>query len=209
MFNLWNINQILNIFNKKKIVIANVFLNIQTVKYLVGPLSKSTVSEHLSTVNMLKGSKHLWKMPEGTFIIFFHHSERKWFGKYLPYWSLKSQGSLLTHRRSITIILFGIVEFAVPYSNAIILKTKTLFSVLSVHLWNLHQILNKFEKRKIVIANVFPKLQTVKDSVRRFSKKRRFRTSFDSQYVKGPQTIVKSAWEHIYQIFRSLSREMV
>ena len=32
----------------------------------------------------------------------------------------------------------------------------------------------------IVIANVFSKLETVKDYVRQLSKKRRFRTSFDS-----------------------------
>ena len=44
----------------------------------------------------------------------------------------------------------------------------------------------------IVIANVFRKLQTVKDLVRPLSKKSRFRTPFDSQHVKGSQTLVKS-----------------
>ena len=33
---------------------------------------KTAVSEHPSTVDMLKGPKHLSKMPETTFIIFFH-----------------------------------------------------------------------------------------------------------------------------------------
>ena len=32
---------------------------------------KSAVSEHLSTVNMLKGPKHLWNLQESTFIFFF------------------------------------------------------------------------------------------------------------------------------------------
>ena len=36
---------------------------------------KSAVPEHPSTVNMLKGSKHLWNLHETTFIIFFHYSE--------------------------------------------------------------------------------------------------------------------------------------
>ena len=45
----------------------------------------------------------------------------------------------------------------------------------------------------IFIGIVFTKLQTVKDLVRPLSKKRRFRTPFESQHVKGPQTIVKSA----------------
>ena len=33
---------------------------------------ESTVSEHLSTVNMLKSPKHLWIQHENSFIIFFH-----------------------------------------------------------------------------------------------------------------------------------------
>ena len=45
----------------------------------------------------------------------------------------------------------------------------------------------------IVIATSFQKLQTVKDFVRAISKKHRFRTPFDSQHVKGSQTVVKSA----------------
>ena len=45
----------------------------------------------------------------------------------------------------------------------------------------------------IAIANVFPKLQTVKEFVRSLSRKRRFRTPFDSQHIKGFQTLVKSA----------------
>ena len=60
------------------------------------------------------------------------------------------------------------------------------------HFWNLHQILNRLNKRTIVLANVFPKLQTVKNLVRLLSKKRRFTTRFDSQHVKGSQMLVKS-----------------
>ena len=45
----------------------------------------------------------------------------------------------------------------------------------------------------IVIATLFPKLQTVKNVVRPLSKKHRSRTNFDSQHVKGSQTLVKSA----------------
>ena len=51
-----------------------------------------------------------------------------------------------------------------------------------------------------VQANVFPKLQLVKDLVRPLSKKRRFTTSFESQHVKASQTLVKSRWEHFYHI---------
>ena len=61
--------------------------------------------------------------------------------------------------------------------------------------------LKHFQKKKIIIANVFPKLRTVEDLVKSLSKKRRFRTSFDSEHVKGSKTIVKSAWESFYQCF--------
>ena len=44
----------------------------------------------------------------------------------------------------------------------------------------------------IFIALVFTKLQTLKDFVRPLSKKRHFRTPFESQHVKGSQTLVKS-----------------
>ena len=92
LFHLWNLHQILNIFKKYNILIANVFPKLQTVKDLVRPLSKKniTVSEHPLTVNMLKGPKDLRNLHESTFIIFFYHSEGKWFQKDLPYWSLKS-----------------------------------------------------------------------------------------------------------------------
>ena len=46
-----------------------------------------------------------------------------------------------------------------------------------------------------VIANVFPKLQTVNDLVKPLSRKRSFRKSFGSQHVKGSQILVKSAGE--------------
>ena len=40
-------------------------------------------------------------------------------------------------------------------------QNKKHFLGFLIHLWNLHQILNIFKKKKILIANVFPKLTTV------------------------------------------------
>ena len=45
----------------------------------------------------------------------------------------------------------------------------------------------------IVIATLFRELQSVKDLVRPLSKKHLFRGPFDSQHVKGSQTLAKSA----------------
>ena len=44
----------------------------------------------------------------------------------------------------------------------------------------------------MVLATLLRKLQTVKDLVTPLSKKLRFRTPFDSEHVKGCQTLVKS-----------------
>ena len=61
----------------------------------------------------------------------------------------------------------------------------------------------------IVQANVIPKLRTVKNMIKPLSKKDLFRTSFDSQHVKGSQTLVKFVWKHFYQFFQSLWGEII
>ena len=72
-------------FEKKKmIIIATLFRKLETVKDLVRPLLKNTVSENPMTFKMLKGTKLLQNLHEDTFITFFHHSERTSFGKCLP-----------------------------------------------------------------------------------------------------------------------------
>ena len=54
-----------------------------------------------------------------------------------------------------------------------------------LHFLNPHQILNICKEMMLVIANVFAELQTVNILVRPLSKKRRFRTRFDSEHVKA------------------------
>ena len=44
--------------------------------------------------------------------------------------------------------------------------------------------------------------------VRSFTKKRRIRTSFDGQHVKGSKTLVKLSWEHFYHNFPPLWGEL-
>ena len=73
---------------------------------------------------------------------------------------------------------------------------------------NLHQISNILKKWMIVIANVFPKLQTVKILVISLSKKRCFRTCFDSQHVKPSQILEKSPGERFYHVFSSFSLKL-
>ena len=105
--------------------------------------------------------------------------------------------------------LYGLWEFVVPYSNPVILTTKNIFSVS----YSIYGIAIKFwtfwKKKKIVIANVFPKLATVQGLVTPLSIQRRLKTCFDSQHVERFKTLVKSSWAHFYQIFSSLWGEMI
>ena len=50
------------------------------------------------------------------------------------------------------------------------LKNRNLFLIFLFSFWNLYRVLNILKKMMIVIANVFPKLQTVKILVRPLSK---------------------------------------
>ena len=95
----------------------------------------------------------------------------------------------------------GLWEFAAPYSNRVILKTKKHFLGFLFHLANLHQNLNISKKKKIVIANVFPKLVTVQGLDTALTIQRRLKTFFNSQHVKRFPTLVESSWEHFYHIF--------
>ena len=121
---------------------------------------------------------------------------------------MKSEGCLLTHWLTMRIIPLGILGICSSLFKFNYLRNGKLFLNFLFHLWNLHQILKIFEKKMIAITNVFPKLKTAKDLVKKLSRKGRFRTSFDSQNVNGCQTLVKSTWEHFYHIFGSLQREM-
>ena len=68
------------------------FRNYRLSKTWLDQYLKRAISEDPSTVNMVNGPKDLWNLHDCSFIIFFHHSEGKWLGLYLPCWSLKSKG---------------------------------------------------------------------------------------------------------------------
>ena len=56
------------------------------------------------------------------------------------------------------------------------MKMKKNFPNFLLDFWILNQILNVLKEKTIVIANVFPKLETVKIFVRNLSQEHRFRT---------------------------------
>ena len=86
-------------------------------------------------------------------------------------------------------ILFKVVRIYNSHFKWYNLKKENLFLKFLFHFWISHQILNILKEKMIAIANVFPKLQTVKILVRPHSKKRCFRTHFDSEHVRASQTL--------------------
>ena len=88
------------------------------------------------------------------------------------------------------------------------IKNEKLFRNFLFHFWNMHQILTILIEKMIVIANVFPKLQTAKNIFRTLSKKRCFRACSNNQHMKASQTLVKSPWEHFYHVFSSFSGKL-
>ena len=77
-------------------------------------------------------------------------------------------------------ILFNIAGICNSRMKGNYLKNKFFFLNFWFHFWNLQHILNILENKMMVIANVFPKLRTVKDFATPVCNKRRFKTRLDS-----------------------------
>ena len=75
---------------------------------------------------------------------------------------------------AMTSILFGNAKIFFSLFKRNNLKNKKFFLTFLFHFWNLQQMLNIFKTRKIFIANVYPRLQNIKDLVRPLSNKHCF-----------------------------------
>ena len=158
---------------------------------------------------MWKCPEYLINLHESALIMFFHQFGGSWFEKYLPWCYLKSKGCLLTHWLAMASILFNIARICNSQFKCKYLKNEKLFFNFLFHFWNLHQILNILKKKMMVLANVFLKLQTVKNFVAPICKKRRFRTRLDSRHVKEPRIVAKNPWECFYYILSSIWRRLI
>ena len=161
LLHLWNLHQILNLFKKKKIVIGNVYPKLATVQGMVTPL---TIQRNLKTSFDSQHVKLFQTLVKSSWKHFYHIFSSLWgeiIWKISPWYKFEIIGSLLTHGLPITSILFGIVRNCRSRLKSSYLKNKKRFLGFLLHLWNLHQIWNVLKKKKIVIANVFPKLATV------------------------------------------------
>ena len=209
LFNWWNPHQNLIIFKKKQIVIANVFRKLATVQSLVTPL---TIQRRLKTSFGSQHVKPFQTLVKSSWEQFYHIFSSLWgemIWKISPWLKFEIIGLFVNPGLLITSILFRIVRICRSLFKSSYLRNKKHFPDFLIHWWNLHQILKICKKNKIVIANVFPKLATVKGSVTPLTIQRPLKTSFDSQHVQPFQTLVKSSWEHFYHIFSSLWGEVI
>ena len=70
-------------------------------------------------------------------------------------------------------------------------------------------MLNILIEKMIVIANVFPKLATVKSLFRTLSKRRPFRARFDTQHVKASQILAKSPSQRFFRDFSLFLKNLI
>ena len=88
--------------------------------------------------------------------------------------------------------MFGIVRICCYLFKRYCLKKQQTLSQFFLPFLEFSANFKHFQKKKVAIANEFPKLQNAKDLVRPHSKKRCLRTSFDSPHVKATETLKKS-----------------
>ena len=68
--------------------------------------------------------------------------------------------------------------------------------------------MNIFKKKMTLIAEVYPNLRSSKNKVRSMSIKSRCKRSFKKHHGKWAQTLFKFAWQNLYHINWSLSRQL-
>ena len=151
------------------IVTAHVFPKLQTVKELFRPISKMCCFRTSFDSEQVKASQTLVKSAREHF---YHIFSSHW-------WEKIQKISLLL----ICEILGVLINKLASNDKYPVQDCENLWLLIQMHylkneknflkflfdFWNLHQFLNIFKKKMIVIANVFPKLQTVKDLVRTIS----------------------------------------
>ena len=191
------------------IIRANVFPKLQTVKILTTPLCKKRRFKKRFDTQHVKASqilaKSLWER-------FSHAFSSFWWKLILKMCPLVLREILGVFVNTLTADGKYPVQDCEKLQLLIqkpLLGNEQLFLNFLFHFLNLHQILNIFTKEIIIIANVFPKLQTVKIFIRPLCKKRHFKKRFDNQHVKASQILAKSLWERFYHVFSSLAGNLI
>ena len=133
----WNLDEILNILNKRMTLIEFIFSKLRTPKTKSGKCLKSPVSEDASRSHMVNVPKHCWNVHHIPFITFIRQWQRNCFRKSFSYWHVKfwedivntlsnDEKYLLHYRDNLTLPLQ--MQF---------LKNKKHFLSFWLHFWNL------------------------------------------------------------------------
>ena len=104
-------------------------------------------------------------------------------------------------------ILLKIVRICHSQFKCNYLKNEKLFVNFFVPFMEATSNFEQLKKTMIIIANVFPKLQTVKNLVRPLSKRHRVWKCYDSEHGKVSQILAKSPSEHFNHFFFIILRE--
>ena len=88
-------------------------------------------------------------------------------------------------------------------------KKRKSFSEFFVLLLEFISNFKHFETKMMVIANLFPKLQTVKNFATLLCKNLCFWTPLESEHVKVSRIIAKSPWECFYHVFSAARRKLI
>ena len=157
------------------------------------------------TVNMLKDPKRLWNLYDCTLTNFFDISGGTLNWK-MPLLAMCEILGVFANTLTAdgTYFLCNSQNLPQLTETKVSKKQKSFLDFLLLF-WNLHSILILFlKKRYILIVYVLPKLRTGKDVVRQMSKKPLSEYPSTAYMLKGPKTLVKTAWQHFYHLFSSL-----
>ena len=209
MFHFWNLYHLLQISKKKMIVTTNVCLEFNATKYVVGHISKKPNCRTPFNSQHVNGSQISVKSASHYFYL---NSPSLWAKLILKISLLVICEILGVFVNTLTADdkynLGNCANLQLPITVQLSKKLKA-FSQFFVPYLEFISTFKHFEQKTSVIVNIFPQLPIVKDLVRAFSKKRCFRTPFDSQHVKESRTLLKSAWEQFYHIFSSLWEKLI
>ena len=190
-FHFLILQQILNILKKNMMGLANVLPKLQTVNILVRPLSKKCRLGTLFYSEHVKASLKPCEMSMRALHSCFSSFSGKLIWKIPPLVLCETLGlSVNTLTSDGKYPVQGCEILQLQFKCNYLINEKILLHFL-FHFWILQQISKTLKEKMTVIANVFPKLQTVKRFVRKLSEEHRFRTGFGSQYVKDSQMLAQ------------------
>ena len=161
LFHLWNLHQILNIFENGKILKANLFPKIATVSGLIAPL---TIQRRLKTSFDSQHVKRFQKLVKSSWDDFYYIFSSLWgeiIWKISPWLKFEIIGFFVN-------TWTAHYKYPVPHSENLLFpiqiqlyEKQKIFSRFVIPPMESPSNLEHFQEKKIVIANVFPKLTIV------------------------------------------------